>query len=519
MSEPTQVTYATLTADNQALNAAYEAGVQVARGWLGAQICAPGDASPGAPVEIHSPADPAVVIARVRAASPEAIENAVATARSAGASWAATPWQERLRVLRAVADLISERAHEMAALMTMEVGKNRLEALGDVEESAVFFRYYCDQVENNNGFQAAMEQLTSTELTRSVLKPHGVWAVISPFNFPMALAAGPAAAALVAGNSVVLKPSLQGSHVAWKLYEAMRDAGLPEGLMQFLPGGDEVGKALVGHRDVDGLTFTGSYAGGMSVIDAFRSDYPKPVITEMGGKNPTIVTASADLDDAAKGITRSIAGASGQKCSACSRVYVDRAVHDDLVQRLGAALDDVVVGDPLELGTFTGPVIDAEAVQRFRDAVEHAKAAGGTIAAGGEVLQGRPGMPGYYVQPTLIAGLPADDELFTQELFVPLAVVAAVDSLEQALEHANDSVFGLTAGLFAGEQDEIDQFLGQIEAGVVYVNRPAGATTGAWPGVQPFGGWKGSGSSGKAGGGLHYVQLFMREQSQTVVSG
>lgn len=517
MSEPFKVTYATLTPDNEALNAAYEAGVETARSWLGAEISAPGDPAPGDAVEVHSPADPSIVIARVRAASPEAVDTAVAEARRAGKAWAATPWQERLPVLRAVADLISERANEFAALMTMEVGKNRLEALGDVEESAVFFRYYCDQVENNGGFEAAMEKLSDTETTRSVLRPHGVWGVISPFNFPMALAAGPAAAALVAGNAVVLKPSVQGTHVAWKLYETMLEGGLPEGLMQFLPGGDEVGKALVAHKGVDGLTFTGSYAGGMSVMDAFRSDYPKPVITEMGGKNPTIVTASADLDAAAKGITRSIAGASGQKCSACSRVYVDRAAHDELVETLGAALGDVVVGDPLERDTFTGPVIDADAVERFRKAVEHAKEAGGTIVTGGEVLQGTDGLPGYYVQPTLIAGLPADDELFSEELFVPLAVVAPVDSLDEALERANETVFGLTAGLFAGEQDEIDRFLEQIEAGVVYVNRPAGATTGAWPGVQPFGGWKGSGSSGKAGGGLHYVQLFMREQSQTVV--
>ncbi|GAA4872400.1 aldehyde dehydrogenase family protein [Serinicoccus chungangensis] len=519
MSEPYKVTYATLTADNEDLHTAYEAGVEVARGWLGAEISAPGDPAPGDPVDVTSPADPSVLVARVRAASPGAVDAAVDAARVAGRAWAATPWQERLPVLREVADLISARANELAALMTMEVGKNRLEALGDVEESAVFFRYYCDQVEKNGGFEAAMEQLSATETTRSVLRPHGVWGVISPFNFPMALAAGPAAAALVAGNAVVLKPSVQGTHVAWKLYETMLEAGLPDGLMQILPGGDDVGKAVVAHPGLDGLTFTGSYAGGMAVMDAFRGDYPRPVITEMGGKNPTIVTASADIEAAAKGITRSIAGASGQKCSACSRVYVDAAVHDELVQTLGKALGAVVVGDPLERDTFCGPVIDADAVERFRGAVEHAREAGGTVVAGGEVLQGTDGHPGYFVQPTLISGLPADDELFTSELFVPLAVVAPVDGLDEALERANDTVFGLTAGLFAGEQDEIDRFLAGIEAGVVYVNRPAGATTGAWPGVQPFGGWKGSGSSGKAGGGLHYVQLFMREQSQTVVTG
>lgn len=518
MSEPYKVTYATLTADNEDLHTAFEKGVEIARGWLGTEISAPGDRSPGEPIEVFSPADPSVLVATVRPASQEAIDTAIATAREAGKKWAATPWQERLRIVRDLAERISEQANEFAALMTIEVGKNRLEALGDVEESAVFFRYYADQVEKNGGFDAKMDSLSDKEQTRSVLKPFGVWGVIGPFNFPMALVAGPAAAALVAGNAVVVKPSVQGTHVAWRLHQLYLESELPEGLVQFLPGGDEVGKALVAHKGIDGLTFTGSYAGGMAVAQAFRGDYPKPVVTEMGGKNPTIVTAKADLDAAAAGIARSIAGASGQKCSACSRVYVDPAVHDELVDKLATALDALVVADPLERDAFLGPVIDQKAVDRYQAALDHAKEAGGTVRAGGEVLQGTDGYPGYFVRPTLISGLPATDKLFSDELFVPLAVVAPVDTLDEALELANDTVFGLTAGFFGGE-DEIDTFLDNIEAGVVYVNRPAGATTGAWPGVQPFGGWKGSGSSGKAGGGLHYVQLFMREQSQTVVSG
>ncbi|MFX0537339.1 aldehyde dehydrogenase family protein [Ornithinimicrobium sp. Y1847] len=518
MAEPYKVTYATLTADNEDLHTAYEQGIEKARGWLGEEIAAPGDPNPSEPIEVHSPADPSVVVATVRPASTEAIDTAIAEAKQAGKAWAATPWQERVRILRDLADTISEQANELAALMTIEVGKNRLEALGDVEESAVFFRYYADQVENNGGFDAPMDSLSDKEKTRSVLKPFGVWGVIGPFNFPMALVAGPAAAALVAGNAVVVKPSVQGTHVAWRLHQLYLESELPTGLVQFLPGGDEVGKAIVAHDGIDGLTFTGSYAGGMAVAQAFRGAYPKPVVTEMGGKNPTIVTANADLDLAASGIARSIAGASGQKCSACSRIYVDPAVHDELVEKLSAALDNFQVADPLERTAFLGPVIDQAAVDRYRAAVEHAEQAGGTIAAGGEVLQGQDGYPGYFVRPTLVSGLPSDDKLFTDELFVPFAVVAPVDSLDEALDLANDTVFGLTAGFF-GAEDEIDTFLDRIEAGVVYVNRAAGATTGAWPGVQPFGGWKGSGSSGKAGGGLHYVQLFMREQSQTVVSG
>lgn len=517
MADSFRVTYATLTADNEELHAAYEAGVEKARAWLGEEISAPGDPNPGPAVDVLSPADPAVIIARVRAASPESVESAMAQARGAAREWAATPWQQRVEIARRAGDMISEASNELAALMTMEVGKNRLEALGDVEESAVFFRYYADQMADNEGFDRPMDQLSATETTRSVLRPHGVWAVISPFNFPMALAAGPAAAALIAGNTVVIKPSVQGTHTAWRLYQIMIEAGFPAQAVQFLPGGDEVGKAVAGHREVDGLTFTGSYAAGMSILrETQHGAYPRPVIAEMGGKNPTIISASADLDVAAEGVFRSAFGFSGQKCSACSRVYVEASVHDEFLEKLAQRAAAVRPADPLHRDTFVGPVIDSDAVRRYAEAVEHARSAG-RIVAGGEVLQGQEGYPGTYVAPTVVADLPLEDPLFSDELFLPFVAVAPVDSLEQAASLANDSVFGLTAGFFSGSQDEIDWFLDTIQAGVVYVNRRAGATTGAWPGVQPFGGWKGSGSSGKAGGGYYYVAQFMREQSRTVV--
>lgn len=517
----TRVTYATLTPDNEPLNEAYEAGIEVARGWLGAEIWAPTElggrpAAGSEPTDVLSPADPAVVVARVHESSPEAVQAAIAAAKAAAPGWAATPWQDRVALMRRVADLISDQAAPLAALMTMEVAKNRLEALGDVEEAAVFFRYYADQMEHHDGFVQPMDRLSDAEETRSVMRPHGVWGVISPFNFPMALAAGPAAAALVAGNTVVIKPSVQGSHVAWKLYEALLAAGLPDGVVQLVPGGDEAGRAVVASDDVDGLTFTGSYDAGMAIIAARQQGYPRPVIAEMGGKNAAIVSAEADLDTAAQGVARSAFGFSGQKCSACSRVYVERSVYPEFLERLTEKAGAVVIGDPLDRDTFVGPVVDADAVARFADAVEHARSAG-RIAAGGEVLAGTEGYPGSYVTPTVAADLPLDDRLFREELFVPFVAVSPVEDLATAMREANGTVFGLTAGFFSTDDAEVDWFLREIEAGVVYVNRPAGATTGAWPGVQPFGGWKGSGSSGKAGGGLYYVAQFMREQSQSVV--
>lgn len=517
MTETLRVTYATLSADNEGLHEAYEAGVETARRWLGADVSAPGDPEPGPGLAVRSPADPEVLVCTVRSASPAAIDAAVAAARAAAPGWADLGWQRRCELLRGSADAISAAAAELAALMTMEVGKNRLEALGDVEEAATFFRYYCDQMAEHDGYDEAMDTLSASEQTRSVLKPYGVWGVISPFNYPAALAVGPTAAALVAGNTVVLKPSVQGSAVAWRLYELLIGSGLPAGVLQLLPGDDAVGKALVAHAGVDGLTFTGSYDVGMQLVGSHTAGYPRPVIAEMGGKNPAVVAASADLDAAVEGVARSAFGFTGQKCSACSRVYVDRSVHEDFLARLVQRAETVAVGDPLDRGTFMGPVIDQRAVDRFTDAVAQARARG-TVAAGGQVLT-TSSLPGSYVAPTVVSGLALDDPLLSTELFLPFVVVVGVDGLEQAVQQANRTPFGLSAGFFSADEDEIEWFLARIEAGVVYVNRTGGATTGAWPGIQPFGGWKGSGSSGKAGGGRHYLLLFCREQSQTVVRG
>jgi 1-pyrroline-5-carboxylate dehydrogenase len=515
-----RVTYATLTADNEDLHAAYEEGVRTARSWLGGTfpVYVDGQARTDGPTfTLTSPNDHRLVLGTFHQASERDVDDAVAAAKAAFPAWSRTPWQERVGLLRRAAELISERSNELAALMTMEVGKNRLEALGDVEESADLIRYYCDQMEANDGFDRPMGQLSANEHTRSVLRPYGVWAVISPFNFPMALAAGPAGGALVAGNTVVFKPSPQGSFTGVKLYECLRDAGLPAGAFHYLPGGDEVGAAVVRHPGVDGITFTGSYQVGMQIYERFASGFPRPAVCEMGGKNPTIVSAKADLDLAADGVMRSAFGFTGQKCSACSRVYVERAVADEFTAKLAERAAKVQVGDPVERDVYMGPVIDRDAVERFRQAVAEARR-DGKVVAGGEVLDQGETPPGNYVAPTVVTGLPADHRLLTDELFVPFVAVHPVDSLDEGLKRANDTEYGLTAGFYSRDQDEVERFLAEIQAGVVYVNRRAGATTGAWPGVQPFGGWKGSGSSGKAGGGLYYVQQFMREQSQTVVA-
>jgi 1-pyrroline-5-carboxylate dehydrogenase len=235
----------------------------------------------------------------------------------------------------------------------------------------------------------------------------------------------------------------------------------------------------------------------------------------MGGKNPALVAANADLDKATDGVLRSAFGYTGQKCSACSRVLVHCDVYEDFKNLLVEKTNKIVVGDPLEKDVYMGPVIFAESVKRFEDAVEEARRSGAVLAGGEVVAEGRLAR-GNFVQPTVVE-VPRDSYVWTTELFAPYVALRPVDSLEEAMADANDTPYGLTAGFYSEDKDEADWFLNNIQAGVVYVNRRAGATTGAWPGVQPFGGWKGSGSSGKAGGGMYYTQLYMREQSQTVV--
>ena len=516
MATRVRVTYATLSADNEDLHEAYEEGLATARGWLGATIGArvgTEERTKSAPFTVVSPGDLGLTLATVHPATAQDVDDAVAVAREAFAGWRRTPWRDRVAILRRAADLISDRSAELAALMSLEVGKNRLEALGDVEESAVFFRYYSDRMEEHDGFVKPMEKLSDREDTVSVLRPYGVWGVIAPFNFPMALAAGPTAAALVTGNTVLIKPSEQGTFSAAKLHELLLEAGVPAGVVQLLPGGDDVGKALVAHPGVDGLTFTGSYDAGMQIRRAFAPDYVKPLIAELGGKNPTVVSKHADIDAAAWGVARSAFGLSGQKCSACSRVYVEREVADEFVAALAEKASALTVGDPTARDTYLGPVVDAAAVSRFEAAVAHARSEGEVVAGGS-----RAGENGHYLQPTVVTGLSTEDELFRDELFVPFVAVAPVDSVADGVRLANATPFGLTAGFFSADAGEVDEFLDTIEAGVVYVIRPAGATTGAWPGVQPFGGWKGSGGAGKAGGGHYYVQQYLREQSRTEVS-
>ena len=524
-SPPFKLTYSTMFEPPETLHVQFEAAVSRIREHLGAEhamFIGGRNARAAQRFDVKSPIDHRVVLGRFQAGAAEDAAAAIAAAQQAFMQWSRTPWTERVATLRRAAALIEERVFFLGAALALEVGKNRMESLGEVQETADLVSYYCDQMEANDGYVRAMQSDPLPGFVSentSVLKPHGVWVVIAPFNFPFALAGGPAAAALVAGNTVVFKAA---SATPWSgrlLADVFRDAGVPAGVFNYVTGpGVSLGNALVKNDVVAGLTFTGSHQVGMDLVRTLaNARWPRPCIAEMGGKNAAIVTRRARLADAALGVMRSAFGLSGQKCSACSRVYVEQSVFNDFISDLHQWTSAIKIGDPVAREHWMGPVIDAAALARYEDAVSqiHALDEAGAIVHGGERLDHGDLAHGFFCAPT-IARAPIDHPLWERELFVPFVLVAPVESVDQALALANASDYGLTAG-FYGAPEECERFFDETQAGVCYANRPQGATTGAWPGYQPFGGWKGSGSTGRAAGSVYYLPQYLREQSQTRV--
>lgn len=469
--------------------------------------------------EDRFPADTDVVLGIFQKGTAEDAHAAIAAARRAFPMWSHTPWQERVALIRKAADIMEERLSEMGVIMAMEVGKNRMEALGDVAETVALFRYACTRMEESDGFVTEMGRdplVGYISTNTSVLRPYGVWLVISPFNFPAALTGGPTASALVAGNTVVMKPATDTPWTARMIAECLRDAGVPAGVYNYVTGpGSTLGQALIESPEVDGITFTGSYDVGMKIFRDFANGrYVRPTILELGGKNPTIVSKNADLEVAATGLIRSAFGLQGQKCSAGSRIYIEEPVYDKLVARLVELTEKLAIGDPTDRNVYLGPVVNKSSYRDYQNFIAEIKESGRILTGGKILTEGKLGK-GYFCAPTL-AELPYDHRLWKVEMFLPITTVGKFTDLEEAMRMANDVDYGLTAG-FCGSEEEVDWFYDRIEAGVCYANRPQGTTTGAWPGFQPFGGWKGSGSSGKNAGGVHYLQLYMHEQIRTRV--
>jgi 1-pyrroline-5-carboxylate dehydrogenase len=463
-------------------------------------------------LERRDPARTQAVVSLAPEGTSEDVARAIASARAALPGWRKLPFEARAQALRAVAAAIGERHIELAAIVSLETGKTRTESIAEVQEGIDLIETYADFVEQNGGWTRPLQSLQDDEINIDVLRPYGVFGVICPFNFPFALTIGMSAAALLAGNTVVVKPSEETLSTGHAFAELMAGAGLEAGVFNLVQGGPDTGRLLV-DSDVDGIAFTGSAEVGREIARKLQDGpYARPALMEMGGKNPAIVMASADLDAAAEGVARAAFGLSGQKCSACSRVVVAEEVHDEFVDRLVAFTAPLQLGDASDPAAFLGPVINETSAKRFEDA---AAAAGqeGRVAVGGT----RPDLPGWFVEPTVVTGLPRGHDLTRRELFLPFVTVTPAAGFDDALEEANATRYGLTAGIFTGDDSEKERFLDEIEAGIVYVNRRAGATTGAWPGAQTFCGWKSSGATGKGGLGAWYVPQFMREQSRTIV--
>jgi len=519
-----KLTYATMFNPPEALHKGFDKAVADLKKNLGKEygmIIDGKDVFSDEKFEDRSPVNTNWVLAVMQKGNASHAKMAIEAARRAFPAWSKTPWKKRVQLVRKASALIEKRIFELGAAMALEVGKNRMESLGDVQETADLMYYSAQMMEENNGFVKPMgkDPLTGFDSTNtSVLRPYGVWLVISPFNFPFALTGGPTGAALVAGNTVVIKPA---SDTAWivRLYaECLRDAGIPAGVFNFVTGpGSTLGQGLVDNPDVDGATFTGSFDVGMKLYRDFANrNYVRPVVLELGGKNPAIVSRNANLEDAATGIMRSAFGLQGQKCSAASRVIVEEPVYNELIEKLKAKTDALVIGDPTDRATYLGPVINKNSYDDFKNFTEEINGAGGRFLTGGHVKTGGMFDNGYFCEPTFVTDLPFNHRLWQHEMFLPITTIGKVSNLEEAMSIANDVNYGLTAG-FYGSPKETDWFFENIQAGVTYANRPQGATTGAWPGFQPFGGWKGSGASGKNGGGYYYVQLYMHEQIQTSI--
>jgi 1-pyrroline-5-carboxylate dehydrogenase len=518
-----KLTYSTMFDPPPEMHTRFEAALGEVRGGLGrvhSLHIAGKDVETGAFKEKRSPIDRDWLLGSFAQATGEHVDQAMRAASEAFPRWRATPPHERIRLLRRVAQLIEQRVYHIAAAVTLEVGKNRMEALGEVQETADFFNVYCDSFEQQGGFDHVLPNDPLPNVVsrnRSVMKPYGVWVVINPFNFPFALAGGPVAAALVTGNTVVLKGASETPWSGRLLADCLRDAGLPPGVFNYLMGpGAAIGDALVEHPQTCGITFTGSYETGMGIVRKIAAGrYPKPCIAEMGGKNACVVTAKADLDTAAAGIVRSAFGMGGQKCSALSRLYVEESVADELIQKLLKKMQAIGVGDPTVKENWLGPVVSESAHRKYSGYVDRLRKDGAKMLYGGDVLSTGDLARGFYTLPTLAEAAP-EHPLWREEMFLPILMLHRVKDLDAGIRHANDSDLGLTAGVY-GSPGEVAEFLERIEAGVTYSNRAAGATTGAWPGYQPFGGWKGSGNTGKAIASFYYLAQYLREQSQTVV--
>lgn len=499
----------------------YDAAVQRARTELGRTytnvINGQRVVSPGGTFDDLNPANTKELIGKFPLSTKAETEGAIEAARVAFPAWSALDYSKRVAILRKAGNLLREAKYDFAAWMSLENGKNRIESMNDVDEAIDFLTYYPLVYEQHKGFAIPMYKPFPNEDCVSLLKPYGAWAVIAPFNFPVAIAVGMTTGAILTGNTAVLKPASDTPLMGYKFVELLEKAGVPPGVVNYVTGsGSVVGQTLLDSEKVDGVVFTGSREVGLKGIEA-SAKRGRPFIAEMGGKNPILVTAKADLEAAVEGAGRSAFGFGGQKCSACSRVYIQDSLKEEFAKRLVEwTKKNVTIGDPTKKETFLGPVITKRAHDNYLDYVKKA-ANKGKVLWGGKSAAAGSLAHGHFVEPTVLDGLPDDHWLTCNELFVPIVSLYGFKTLDEAVRRANAVEYGLTAGIFSRDEKELQYFFDHVQAGVTYANRRVGGSTGAIVGGQSFVGWKHSGTSGRGAGGPWYLQQFLREQSQTRV--
>jgi RHH-type proline utilization regulon transcriptional repressor/proline dehydrogenase/delta 1-pyrroline-5-carboxylate dehydrogenase len=453
-------------------------------------------------VDSLNPSNFSEVVGKVGLISVEQAEQAMQAAKAAFPGWRKTPAKQRADILRKAGDLMEERRAELSAWIVLEVGKPVKEADGEVSEAIDFCRYYADEIER---LDKGVNYDVAGETNRYIYHPRGIVVVISPWNFPLAIACGMTVAALVSGNCTLLKPAETSSVITAKLTEILIEAGFPKGVFQYVPGrGSQVGAYLVNHPDTHVIAFTGSQEVGCRIYAEAAILKPgqkhmKRVIAEMGGKNAIIVDESSDLDQAVVGVVQSAFGYSGQKCSAASRVIVLEPIYDIFVQRLVEATKSLNIGEAELPSTQVGPVIDANARDRIREYIEKGKAEA-------EVALELPAPEqGYFIGPVIFSEVSPNAVISQQEIFGPVLAVIRVKDFQSALAVANGTNYALTGGLYSRTPSHIQQAQAEFEVGNLYINRNI---TGAIVGRQPFGGFKLSGVGSKAGGPDYLLQFL-----------
>ncbi len=455
-----------------------------------------------------NPARPAQVVGLHQHAEAEHAEPALQAALAAFPAWSRTPVEDRVHLLLRVARLIRERKYFFCAWLTFEVGKNWAEADADVGECIDFLEFYAREALRLSHATTPIQLPGERNLLRYV--PLGAGAVIPPWNFPFAIMAGMTAAAIVTGNTVVLKPSPDAPTIAAHFFLLLEEAGMPDGVVNFCPGaGPGFGAALVAHPQTRFIAFTGSKKVGLEIYESAAKTQPgqhflKRTILEMGGKDAILVDTNCDLQAAVEGVVASAFGFNGQKCSACSRVIVDDAIHDAFVDELEERVGGLRQGDPAE-NFFAGPVISPVAYQRVLDYIAIGKSEA-RLLTGGDSVQNE---GGFYIAPTVFVDVPPSARIAQEEIFGPVLAVIRSSNFDEALAIANSTEYGLTGAIYSNSADVLDRARNEFHVGNLYLNRKC---TGAMVGAHPFGGFNMSGTDSKAGG-PDYLLLFTQAKS------